>query len=78
MHLLPRTCHGDRSQLPDPGGGAYFNAGGIDTSGVEFSATVQLPRQTSFYTAFTFDDSQYIGTGDPLVDADQGSWQGPT
>ncbi len=54
------------------GGGAYFNAGGIDTSGVELSATVELPRQTAFYTALTFNDSQYIGTGDPLVDASQG------
>ena len=60
------------SQLPHPGGGAYFNAGGIDTSGVEFSATVQLPQRTSFYTAFTFNESEYIGTGDPLVDASQG------
>ena len=55
-----------------PGGGAYFNAGGIDTSGVELSATVELPRQTSFYTALTFNNSKYIGTGDPLVDAGQG------
>lgn len=31
-----------------------------------------MPRQTSFYTALTFNDSQYIGTGDPLVDANQG------
>ena len=55
-----------------PGGGAYFNAGGIDTSGIELSATVELPRQASFYTAFTFNDSEYLGTGDPLVDASQG------
>ena len=31
-----------------------------------------LPQRTSFYTAFTFNDSVYIGTGDPLVDASQG------
>ena len=31
-----------------------------------------MPRQTSFYTAFTFNDSEYIGSGDPLVDANQG------
>ncbi len=70
FYLGPATATGPNYLIP--GGGAYFNAGGIDTSGVEFSATVQLPRQTSFYTAFTFNDSQYIGTGDPLVDADQG------
>ncbi len=36
-----------------------------------------LPRpwvsgRTSFYSAFTFNDSEYIGSGDPLVDANQG------
>lgn len=54
-----------------PGGGAYFNAGGIDTRGVELSATVELPGRTALYTAFTFNDSQYLGAGDPLVDAAQ-------
>ncbi len=70
FYLGPATATGPNYLIP--GGGAYFNAGGIDTSGIEFSATVQMPRQTSFYTAFTFNDSQYIGSGDPLVDADQG------
>ncbi|MCY4635424.1 MAG: TonB-dependent receptor, partial [Acidobacteria bacterium] len=70
FYLGPATAAGPNYLIP--GGGAYFNAGGIDTSGMEFSATVQLPRQTSFYTAFTFNDSEYIGSGDPLVDANQG------
>ena len=64
--LLPRPA--GRPPVPNyliPGGGAYFNAGGIDTSGFELSATVQLPQRTSFYTAFTLNDSEYIGTGDP-------------
>ena len=70
FYLGPATATGPNYLIP--GGGAYFNAGGIDTSGIEFSATVQMPRQTSFYTAFTFNDSKYIGSGDPLVDANQG------
>ena len=70
FYLGPQTPAGPNYLIP--GGGAYFNAGGIDTSGVEFSATVQLPRQTSFYTAYTFNDSTYLGSGDPLVDANQG------
>ena len=70
FYLGPQTPAGPNYLIP--GGGAYFNAGGIDTSGVEFSATVEMPRQTSFYTAFTFNDSEYIGSGDPLVDANQG------
>ena len=55
-----------------PGGGGYFNAGGIDTRGLELSATVELPGRTAFYTAWTSNDSAYIGTGDPAVDAAQG------
>ncbi len=70
FYLGPQTPAGPNYLIP--GGGAYFNAGGIDTSGVELSATVQLPRRTSFYTAFTVNDSEYLGSGDPLVDANQG------
>ena len=70
FYLGPQTPTGPNYLIP--GGGAYFNAGGIDTSGVELSATVPLPQRASFYTAFTFNDSAYIGTGDPLVDASQG------
>ena len=70
FYLGPQTPAGPNYLIP--GGGAYFNAGGIDTRGVELSATVELPRQTSFYTAFTFNDSDYIGSGDPLVDENQG------
>ena len=70
FYLGPQTPAGPNYLIP--GGGAYFNAGGIDTRGIELSATVQLPRQTSFYTAYTFNDSAYAGSGDPLVDANQG------
>ena len=70
FYLGPQTAAGPNYLIP--GGGAYFNAGGIDTSGVELSATVQMPRGTSFYTAYTFNDSEYLGSGDPLVDANQG------
>ncbi|MYH28335.1 MAG: TonB-dependent receptor [Acidobacteria bacterium] len=70
FYLGPQTAAGPNYLIP--GGGAYFNAGGIDTSGVEVSATVQMPRGTSFYTAYTFNDSEYLGSGDPLVDANQG------
>ena len=70
FYLGPQTPAGPNYLIP--GGGAYFNAGGIETSGIELSATVQLPSQTSFYTALTFNDSTYVGIGDPLVDANQG------
>ena len=70
FYLGPQTPAGPNYLIP--GGGAYFNAGGIETRGVEVSATLQLPHQASFYTAFTANDSQYLGTDDPLVDSSQG------
>ena len=70
FYLGPQTPAGPNYLIP--GGGAYFNAGGIETSGVELAATVAMPGRTSFYTALTLNDSKYVGTDDPLVDASQG------
>ncbi len=69
FYLGPQTTAGPNYLIP--GGGAYFNAGGLQTKGLEFSATVRMPQQMSFYTAGTFNDSEYIGSDDPLVDASQ-------
>ncbi|MXX38942.1 MAG: TonB-dependent receptor [Gemmatimonadetes bacterium] len=69
FYLGPQTPTGPNYLIP--GGGAYFNAGGLQTKGLEFSATVRMPQQMSFYTAATLNDSEYIGSGDPLVDASQ-------
>ena len=70
FYLGPQTPAGPNYLIP--GGGAYFNAGGIHTNGFEFSATVRMPQQMSFYTAYTFNNSEYIGSDDPLVDESQG------
>ena len=69
FYLGPQTSAGPNYLIP--GGGAYFNAGGIETTGIELAATVPLPHQMSLYTAYTLNDSKYIGSGDPLVDASQ-------
>ena len=69
FYLGPQTPAGPNYLIP--GGGAYFNAGGIETNGVELSATVQMPHQLSLYTAYTLNDSEYVGSGDALVDANQ-------
>ena len=74
FYIGPQTPAGPNYLIP--GGGAYFNAGGIGTSGLELSATVRMPLQTAFYTALTFNDSAYLGTDDPLVNASQGIVQG--
>ncbi|MDE2677282.1 MAG: TonB-dependent receptor [Gemmatimonadota bacterium] len=70
FYIGPQTPTGPNYLIP--GGGAYFNAGGIATSGVELSTTVRMPGETSFYSALTLNDSEYIGSGDRLVDASQG------
>ncbi len=69
FYLGPQTPAGPNYLIP--GGGAYFNAGGIETNGVELSATVQMPHQLSLYTAYTLNNSEYVGSGDALVDANQ-------
>ncbi len=69
VYLGPQTPAGPNYLIP--GGGAYFNAGGIRTSGLELSATVQLPQHMSLYTTLTSNNSEYLGSGDPLVDASQ-------
>ncbi len=70
FYLGPQTTAGPNYLIP--GGGAYFNAGGISASGIELAATLQLPHQLSLYSSFTLNSSEYTGTGDPLVDASQG------
>ena len=70
FYLGPQTPAGPNYLIP--GGGAYFNAGGIETRGVELAATVAMSDRTSVYTALTLNDSKYVGTGDPLIDAGQG------
>ena len=68
--LSPQTAAGPNYLIA--GGGSYFNAGGIDSRGVELSATLRATDSTSLYTAWTRNDATYVGTGDPLVSAAQG------
>ena len=70
FYLGPLTPAGPNYLIP--GGGAYFNAGGIETRGAELAATAAISDRTSLYTALTLNDSKYVGTGDPLLDASQG------
>ena len=56
--------------------GTYFNAGGIDSSGFELAATLNLNSNWSLYGAFTALDAEYKGTGDSAVDAENGIFAG--
>ena len=68
--LSPTTVTGPNYLVA--GGGSYFNAGGIESRGVELSATLRVTDTASVYAAYTWNDSAYVGTGDPLVTAAQG------
>ena len=68
--LSPQTAAGPDYVIA--GGGSYFNAGGIDSTGVEIAGTLRLGESTSLYTAWTRNDADYVGSGDPAVDAAQG------
>ena len=63
--LAPQTLAGPDYLIA--GGGSYFNAGGIESHGVEISTTLRVTERMSFYTACTWNDSMYISTGDPLL-----------
>ncbi|MEE4279906.1 MAG: TonB-dependent receptor, partial [Halieaceae bacterium] len=52
--------------------GTYFNAGGIESSGFELTADLRLTSDLSLYSAYTYSDSTYVGTGDSAVDAGLG------
>ncbi|MEE4278441.1 MAG: TonB-dependent receptor, partial [Halieaceae bacterium] len=52
--------------------GTYFNAGGIESSGFELTADLRLTEALSLYSAYTYSDSTYVGTGDSAVDAGLG------
>ncbi|UTW44495.1 TonB-dependent receptor [bacterium SCSIO 12696] len=48
--------------------GTYFNAGGIESRGVELALDYQLADGLNLYVAYTYSDASYLGTGDAAVD----------
>eukprot|EP00903_Cladosiphon_okamuranus_P004449 g4447.t1 len=50
------------------GEGFYVNTGGIDSSGLELSLDYALTDQLGLYTAFTYNDATYLGTGNTELD----------
>ena len=68
--LTPQTVTGPNYLIA--GGGSYFNSGGLESRGVEVSATLRATDALSLHAALTWNDTAYLGTGDPLVSAAQG------
>lgn len=52
--------------------GTYINAGGIESSGIEASATWTVDDNWSVYAAYTKLKAEYLGTGSTAVDATAG------
>lgn len=54
------------------GDGKFFNAGGIDSQGFELLANVRPAQGLNLYAAYTYIDATYRGTGNAVLDAEQG------
>jgi len=52
--------------------GSYINAGGQKSRGMELLASYQLTGALRLSGSYTYDDSEYLGTGDAGLDADSG------
>lgn len=48
--------------------GSYFNAGGIESSGLELAADYALTDEFSLYLSYSMNDASYLGTADTAVD----------
>ena len=70
IFLSPESASGPNYDIGT--NGTYFNAGGIDSSGLELTADVDLTPTLSLYGAYTYSDATYVGTGDPSVDTGLG------
>lgn len=60
--------------------GTYLNVGGIESSGLELSATYKLSDSWEIYASYTNNDSEYVGNapgfeeGDAVIDAVEDMW----
>ena len=54
------------------GEGTFFNAGGIDSEGFELLANVRPFNGLTLYGSYTYIDATYRGTGNAILDEEQG------
>ncbi|MCJ2183186.1 TonB-dependent receptor [Novosphingobium sp. 1949] len=54
------------------GDGTFFNAGGIDSQGIELLANLRPTPRLNLYGSFTYTDATYRGTGNATLDEEQG------
>lgn len=58
--------------------GTYFNAGGIESEGLELSIDYSIMDELGLYASYTYTDATYLGTGDADVDEQNGIVPGNT
>lgn len=76
IFLSPETQSGPDYDIGT--NGTFFNAGGIESDGFELSLDYSLTDELSLYSAYSYSDSTYLGTGDPSVDEAVGITPGNT
>lgn len=54
------------------GDGTFFNAGGIDSEGFELLANLRPMPGLNLYGTYTYTDATYRGTGNAILDEEQG------
>ncbi|WP_299598235.1 TonB-dependent receptor [uncultured Microbulbifer sp.] len=52
--------------------GSYFNAGGVESDGIELLVNYNLSEAFSLFASYTQLDANYLGSGDPAVDQSLG------
>ena len=53
----------------DGADGIWMNGGGIESQGLELSVTSELNDNLKFYAAYSYNESEYVGTGNAGEDA---------
>ncbi|MEW9856611.1 TonB-dependent receptor [Novosphingobium sp. M1R2S20] len=69
--FVPNTSGAGIDYLGE-GDGTFFNAGGIDSEGFELLANVRPLEGLTLYGSYTYIDATYRGTGNAVLDEEQG------
>ncbi len=72
LFYLPTILPGAGPDFLAQTNGTWFNAGGIDSKGLELAARYRFNQQFNLYSAYTYIDASYVGSGDAVVDLANG------
>jgi iron complex outermembrane receptor protein len=69
--FVPNSTEAGQDYLGE-GDGTFFNGGGIDSEGFELLANVRPFEGLTLYGSYTYTDATYRGTGNAVLDDEQG------